>query len=140
MLFTLSSTPRCKFLSPMDVFHSIGRVEYPNVCLNTGSDVIRTPTKTSYLSYLHKLWRQSFSKRLGTQLCFLWIGYKIKSTKKFFSYKIMVWRRWKCLQKMIHTWGKQVKWEKWRQSRVKVRHGKIETQEYDGASAREMCR
>ena len=28
------------------------RVEYPNVCLNTGSDVIRTPTKTSYVHLL----------------------------------------------------------------------------------------
>ena len=45
----------------------IGRVEYPNVCLNTGSDVIRTPTKTSYVL---QLWRQSFSKRLPGQLCF----------------------------------------------------------------------
>ena len=41
------------------------RVEYPNICLNTGSDVIRTPTKASYV---HQLWRQSFRKRLGTQL------------------------------------------------------------------------
>ena len=31
-------------------------LEYPNVCLNTGSDVIRIPTKTSSV---HRLWRQS---------------------------------------------------------------------------------
>ena len=42
------------------------RVEYPNVCLNTGSDVIRTPTKTSYVL---QLWRRSFRKRLATHLC-----------------------------------------------------------------------
>ena len=41
-------------------------LEYPNVCLNTESDVTRTPTLTSSV---YQLWRQSFAKRMTTLVC-----------------------------------------------------------------------
>ena len=54
-------------LTRVDKKHNnVVRLEWANVCLNTRSDVIRTPTKTSHV---HQLRRQSFSKRLPRQLC-----------------------------------------------------------------------
>ena len=52
--------------------NSKNRVEYPNVCPNTESDVIHTPTKTSYVHHdvnrLANVWLHNSEKKTHTNI------------------------------------------------------------------------